>query len=220
MNAESSLSIKWIKAGAVSGLLACLIYPTLILIEMPQFLALLFAGLFGPLLYIASIGLYFLIKIHGKTMTLQLALLFNIIGGTIVNLMLVVQMAIRISVIKYLKDFDDATTRETINLVFNIVDKVQLGLDVSWDMFIAGGTFFFAINMLNHPRFGKLIGGVGILVAIALLILNLITFPEPPAEAGFMDLGPFVGIWYLVVTIIVFFSLKWAHDEINLRETY
>jgi hypothetical protein len=220
MNEKSSLSISWIKTGVISGLLACFIYPIMIFIELPQIFTLLLAGSFGPILSVASIGLYFLINIHKKTVTLQLAVLFNIIGGTIVNMMLLVQMAIRTSVTNYLNGVDELTTRELINWIFKIVDKVQLGLDVSWDLFIAVGTLLFAINMLNHPRFGKIIGGAGILISLLLLLLNLLTFPETPADSGLIDLGPFIGLWYLIVTIVVFFSIKWAREQINYRESF
>ena len=39
------------------------------------------------------------------------------------------------------------------------------------------------------------------LLAGGLLVLNMITFPTAPAEAGLMDLGPFVGLWMLVLFI-------------------
>ena len=51
-----------------------------------------------------------------------------------------------------------------------------------WDVFLAIGTFLFALNMWTHPRFGRAFtrspGGV---LAVLLLTLNFGTFPEPPA---------------------------------------
>jgi hypothetical protein len=46
----------------------------------------------------------------------------------------------------------------------------------------------------------------GVLIAVALLVLNVWTFPIPPANKNLIDLGPVLGLWYLAVTI---FLGKW-----------
>jgi hypothetical protein len=68
--------------------------------------------------------------------------------------------------------------------------------------------------MLTHPRFGKILGGLGALLAILLLGFNLYTFPIPPANANLIDFGPFVGLWYLIISIQTLRSLKWAEREL------
>lgn len=35
-------------------------------------------------------------------------------------------------------------------------------------------------------------------------------FPEPPAEAGSIDLGPLIGAWYLIVTVRLAMSTRWV----------
>jgi len=50
------------------------------------------------------------------------------------------------------------------------------------------------------------------LVGAALLVLNLQTFPTPPANAGLFDLGPVLGLWYLAVTIQVARSFHWIDE--------
>jgi hypothetical protein len=55
-----------------------------------------------------------------------------------------------------------------------------------------------------------IVGAAGVAIAVGLLALNLYTFPTPPAEAGLVDLGPAVGLWYLVVTVMLLSSLRWA----------
>jgi hypothetical protein len=76
-----------------------------------------------------------------------------------------------------------------------------LGLDVAWDMYIGVGTAFFAAAVYKHEWFGKIYGITGVIIAGLLLSLNLLTFPTPPANTGLFDMGPFVGGWYLAVTI-------------------
>jgi hypothetical protein len=212
MPKEKALNLSWIKLGAIAGIIACIIYPLMITVEMPRLLTVACAAAFGPLISLASVGLYYLLKLHQKTVTAQIAAGANIIAGSIVNMMLVVQLAISISMRDYVEKAADAATKSTLQLIWKSVDKVQLGLDVSWDVFIAIGTLLFAANMLNHPRFGKILGGIGALLAVLLLAFNLYTFPIPPANANLIDFGPFVGVWYLIVSIQMLRSLTWTKN--------
>ena len=68
--------------------------------------------------------------------------------------------------------------------------------------------------MLEHPRFGRIFGWTGMTTAVLLLAFNLYTFPMPPANSELIDLGPLVGLWYLVVSLQALRSLKWAREEL------
>jgi hypothetical protein len=87
---------------------------------------------------------------------------------------------------------------------------IWLGLDVAWDAYVGFGTICFALAMLRHPRFGPIFSFFGIAIGGGLLALHLYTFPTPPQNAGLVDLGPALGLWYLVVTIQMWRSLSWA----------
>jgi hypothetical protein len=87
---------------------------------------------------------------------------------------------------------------------------VWLGLDVAWDTYIGLGTVLFAFSMLRHPRFGRVFAATGVAIGFALLLFNLYTFPTPPANAGLVDLGPLIGLWYFAVTVQMWRSLSWA----------
>ena len=71
--------------------------------------------------------------------------------------------------------------------------------------------------MRRHPRFGLIFSATGILIAAALFAFNMATFPVPPANAGSVDLGPLIGLWFLVVTIQVFRSFGWADEALANR---
>ncbi len=214
MTKENALTLTWIKLGAIAGILACVIYPLMIAVEMPRLLTVACAVAFGPLLSLASLGLYHLLKLHEKTVTAQIAAGANIIAGSIVNMMLVVQLAISYSMEEYVKNAGEAATKATLEWIGKVVDKVQLGLDVSWDVFISVGTLLFAVNMLKHERFDKIFGWIGVIFAGLLLGFNLYSFPIPPANANLIDFGPFVGLWYLAASIQMLRSLKWAGREL------
>jgi hypothetical protein len=80
-------------------------------------------------------------------------------------------------------------------------------------MFLAIGTAMLAWNMRGHPRFGPAYAATGLLLAAALVGLNLAAFPENPGRAGWIDVGPLVGGWYLWVTLRMAASLRWAQQH-------
>jgi hypothetical protein len=75
-------------------------------------------------------------------------------------------------------------------------------MDVTWDIFISAGTFLLALSVYDHPVFRKIFSITGMLVSLALFGFNMYYFPQPPSEAGSIDFGPFVSIWYLALIIV------------------
>jgi hypothetical protein len=215
MNREGPFIRKWIVTGMTCGLIGGISYPLLIFVPLPEPVMLPLAFAFGPLLSVSSVGLYHLIGLHRKTVSLQIATIANVTAGIVVNLMIIVQLAVRKAMQGYLEEAGDEAAADMLRWIWRGVDKVQQGLDVSWDVFLATGTFLFALNMMRHPRFGRLYGWPGVLIAAALLVLNLASFPTPPASAGSVDVGPLVGLWYLVVAIRALRSLGWVDRKIG-----
>jgi hypothetical protein len=191
---------QWAIMSVITGIGAVFSYTLLTILTGPYLAIVMLASAFGPLLAAASLGLYHVLSETGNPIVLQLAVMFNVLGAAIFTTMLLVQLAIG--------DQLQSIGKETINLTSlrTALVGVQLGMDVVWDIFISLGTLFFAISMLGDARFGLIIGIAGILIALALLFLNLWTFPTPPANKNLIDLGPLVGAWYLVVTLML---IKW-----------
>jgi len=214
MPKESQLKLNWIKAGIITGFLTTIVYPLLIFVSLPKLLTIFLACFVGPLLSVASYGLYQFMKLHRKTVTLQIALVSNIIAGTVFNLMLIVQLARTIWMGDYLDSASNAAVTEMLRWISKGVLTVQAGLDVSWDVYIVIGTFFFGLNMITHPRFGKIFGGIGILLALLLLAFNLYTFPIAPMDTGLIDFGPFTGLWYFAATVQILRSMKWVKNSL------
>jgi len=205
---EIQLTRNWIIVGVITGILADVAYAGAIApIPFPDNVRIYLGMAFGPLLSIAFIGIYHFFRLHRKTVILQAATVFAIIAGTIVNLMLVVQSAIFQTIPR--------EARADLGLAFDGVNMVQLGMDVSWDIYLSLATILIGIAMFSHPRFGLIWGTAALLIGGGLLVFNLATFPIPPAEAGSFDLGPFSGIFYLFVSIRVLTSLKWVDEKLE-----
>ena len=208
---EQRLTRNWIVYGAVIGILADVVYTGFIAPSpLPDKVRVYLGMAFGPLLSVALVGFYHFLKLHRKTMVLQAATLFGIIAGALVNLMLVVQSAIF--------DTIPEEEREGLGLAWDGLNMVQLGMDVSWDIFFSLATVLFGVAMFRHPRFGTIWSVVMVLAGGGLLVLNLASFPDPPGEAGSVDLGPVSGAVYLFVSIRVLRSLSWVDERLGLHD--
>lgn len=200
-------SIQYI--GAVSGILSIILYLAAVAISsLPDALTRLFAFAF-PLLWIISfLGLYrFLAKDH-EGASLQIAVIFGIIGAAIACTFLVIQQG---NLIWYEQTMQDSLSEEAKDLnraVLVGVDKVQGYMDVAFDIFITIAWILFGVNIAKSPHFGRILGYSGSLIAFMLLVFNLYTFPFVPAEAGLIDLGPFLGLWTLIFYISFFIRVK------------
>ena len=121
-------------------------------------------------------------------------------------MMLVVQSVLLLTI--------PSEARPGLGLAWDGLNMVQLGLDISWDIYLTAATILLGIAILSYPRFGKIWGGITMAIGAALLVLNLLTFPIPPAGAGSIDLDPISGLWYLVIMFRVLTSLKWVDQRL------
>lgn len=176
-------------------------------IPLPEKVKLFLAIAFGPLISLSFVGSYHFFKLHRKTVRLQAATIFGVIAGTLVNLMIVVQSAIHQTV--------PADARESLGLAYTGLNMVQLGMDVSWDIYLSVATILLGLVMFSHPRFGKIWSAIALLIGAGLLVLNMSTFPIPPSEAHSYDLGPISGILYMVIAIRMLTSLKWVDAKLR-----
>ena len=206
---DNRMTLNWINIGIVCGLLVSFIYPAV------QFISNLLLGvilsiLMGLLLSLASVGLYYFIVTYKKTITAKIALFSNIIAGVLLLQMFLVQLAIKSS--------KPDSIVESGKWIWNSFNHIHYGLDVSWDVYIFVGTLLFAINAFRHPKLGKIFSISGVVISLLMIITNVSSFPIPPESAGLIDWGPFIGLWYLAVTIKILFSRKWAKQYL-INET-
>lgn len=173
----------------VTGLLADVTYVLASAVPLGDVAGPVVASLFGPLIACASVALYLLLASERATLAGQLAAVANVAAGALVTAMLLVQISV-----------DDVET-ELSPAVNEAFEHVEFGLDLSWDVFLVAGTILFGLAMVTDARFGLRFGLPGIVVAGALYVLNFASFPTPPADAGLVDLGPLVGLWYAAVSV-------------------
>ena len=172
------VEIRWIRIGIVGGMCASTLYPLLLFAPLPPAVTAAIAALLGPAIGLGSLGLYHLVRLHAPSVSAALGALHNLIAGALFSAMALIQLAVRARAPESAGDFVG----------------FWLGLDVAWDVYIGLGTIAFAWAFHRHPRFGWAFAAPGLALGLLVIVLNLIPFPTPPAEAGSFDIGPFVGL--------------------------
>ncbi len=196
---EVTQSLQAVKVGTIFGFVACFAYPLAVFAHLPKPVTVTLVACFGPALGIACYGLRRLLDWERPTIFSSLGLMLNALGGALFSCMALVQLAVGYSA------NGDKVSPQFV--------AIWLGLDVAWDAYIGIGTVCFALAMLRNSRFGAVFTVFGMGIGAGLLTLHLYTFPTPPQNAGLIDLGPVLGIWYLVVTIQMWRSLRWARQH-------
>ena len=210
MDHNHNLKLSWIRTGWVCGFLGVAAYLAAIFAPLPDTLGYVAAFSFGPLLAVAAIGLYHCLSLHRNGPLVQIAALFASAGGVTVLLMLSTQQAIFSTMRSAVSQATDPSSKDMYGKIREGLNGVQLGMDVAWDVLITVAVILFGVAMLRHPRFGKIIGSLGILLATLALVFNLYYFPIPPGEAGSIDWGPFVALWFVAVFVMMIRAEKWA----------
>jgi hypothetical protein len=187
------------KIGAISGILSIVFYISAAAFSfLPDSVGRMLGFTF-PLLWIISfMGLYQFLKREAHTWSIDVAYIFGIIGGALACTLIVVQQA---NFMWHYEALDAAVTEDSkalLKATFRGANRVQAGLDVAFDIFITISWILFALNIAKSRSFNKVLGWTGSLIALALLVLNMITFPNAPAESGLFDLGPLLGLWALI----------------------
>lgn len=196
------------KIGAISGIVSIIFYVSAVALPLPAPLPRLMAFTF-PLLWIVSyMALYHFLKKGRHTPTLEIAYIFGIIGAALACSLLVVQQANFIWHEEAMEMAQSDDAKALLKATFSGANRVQAGLDVAFDIFITIAMILFGINLARSSKLPSFLGIVMSLIAASLLVLNMYTFPTAPAEAGLIDMGPFLGIWMLLVytwfTVVVF----------------
>jgi hypothetical protein len=137
----------------------------------------------------------------GKSPSARLGAIFLTIAFSMFTLMLVVQQTVRLRYLQMAADAPEQALKSVLKQAYSIVDLVQQGIDVSFDIFYCVGLILLAAAMFRRLDFGKFLSVFGMAAGAALLIFNLWTFPYIPADSGLIDLGPVTGLWWILVIV-------------------
>ena len=184
----------WIRYGIIAGIVGDFAFViTNGPIPLPESLKLYLAFAFGPLIAMAFLSMYFFFGVYRKTVILQVATIYGVIVGTVINIMLVMQVAIFSSI-----------------PAVDAFDTIQLGMSVAWDIYFAIAMLLIGIVMLRNPRFGTVWGAAAILIGGGLFVLKLIAL----SGAVSVNLRLVSSVFFLLVMIRMWMSREWVDEQL------
>lgn len=191
------------RLGLVAGLFM-LAYLNFVLgwVALPQRLALLLAFGLGPTAILGVLSLSARLETAFSAGTLRAGRIFLIIAFTLLTLMLTIQQAILAEYQRLRTEAALAGTAAALRQTFSLVNHVQLGADMAFDVFYSSGMILISLALVRQSGLPRLVGVYGIGAGIGLLWLNLRAFPTPPALAGTVDLGPFTIVWWVGLILL------------------
>jgi len=201
-----------VKLAIIAGIAVSIMYPARTFLPLPDAVQVAFFIYFGPLLVVAFIGLYPFLKKGSDSIAILFGTVFGVIGGLANMMFAVVQMNNLHFIYKYMEKAESEAVRQTWRNILNGVFTVQNGFNYVSDFFIDWTAFMYAIVMWNHPKFGKSFSILAVIAAGFHFVMKIITFPEPPSEAGLFDAGPMVSIFFMIVVIQTMRHYKWMSE--------
>ena len=185
--------------GGVCGIIGTIFYILAVAVPMPERIAYLLAVMWPVLSIVFAYSLYRVIASNGDGMMNQLALLFAIVGFAMVAMMISVQLAVRMGIAEYMGG--TIPGEENLHgIIRQALRLVDMGIDVAWDIFIGSSLVCLSVALVSHPRFGRAWGIPSALFGAGLIGLNVVTFPWPPNTRGLFDLGPFIGLFIILLS--------------------
>lgn len=184
--------------GGVSGIVGTLCYLAVAFVTFGLSLTYLLAMMWPILSIIFVYSLSRFVAIKKQSVVNQLALLFAIAGFAMVAAMISIQLGVGAGMEEYIDE--TPAQKETLSMIRRSARLVDIGLDVAWDLFIGTALIFLGLAISRHERFGYWWGIPSLILGVLLIILNVLTFPWPPADEGLFDIGPAIGVFILALS--------------------
>jgi hypothetical protein len=189
----------WVRGG-IAGITATVCYVLAITLPWPEtqsgtVAALLVVSAWPVLSIVYAYALYSYVAAERDGAANRLAFVFAVAGFATVLAMIVVQLAIGASIGEITAGLEEETAR-AVRRGLRMVDQ---GLDVAWDMLIGTALIFSGVAISKRAGLGRGWGIVSGVLGAALILLNAATFPQPPADAGLVDIGPLIGLFIIAL---------------------
>ncbi len=171
-------------------------------VMLSQRLSLLLAFAIGPVAAFATLVLSENLSKFFDKPTIRLGSIFLVVSFAILTLMITMQQAIFAEYQQLLDASGVAEPTVPLRESFSLVNHVQLGADVAFDIFYSLGIVFISSVLVRGSGLERLIGAYGLMVGAGLLALNIWYFPKPPAFMGSIDLGPATIVWWVALIVL------------------
>ena len=199
--------------GGLCGIIGTLNYIIVITLPFSPSITFSFAMSWPILTIIFAFSVYKYFAMYKQTISNQLAFLFTCIAFILVGIMLSIQLVVQTGLEESIINAS-GVEKDTLILISKSLRWVDLGVDLAWDMFLGVALILLSFVIKRHPKFGLWWSIPLAILALAVVILNLFTFPNPPETMGVIDVGPIIGTFIIIfATRIVYLGIKMKSDS-------
>ena len=157
---------------------------------------------------VAFLGLRRLLGAETPSILVNVGTVLGIVACAVMVQMMIVQGSVMSKMGQAFLSATSESERQSAVALYKGLRFIDYGMDLAFDTFFFSAWILLGFKMLRHPRFGKVFGGIGIVLFVLAAIFNLRAAPNPPA----FDIGPIAALWLLAVYIQMFRSAKSFSD--------
>lgn len=146
---------------------------------------------------VAFVGLYHLLSAEKPGMLLVAGTLLGIVACAVMTQMMIVQGTVMSKMGQAFLSAASESERQSVAALYKGLRVIDYGMDLTFDTFFFSAWILLGCTMLRHRSFGKIFGGIGIVLFVLAAGFNLRAAPDPPV----FDLGPIAALWVLAVYV-------------------
>ncbi|MFY9618912.1 MAG: hypothetical protein WAQ99_03800 [Pyrinomonadaceae bacterium] len=161
-------------------------------------MALHFAFAGAAVLWLVSfVGLKRLLGAESPSVIVHAGTLLGIIACAVMAQMMIIQGSVMSKMGQAFLSATNESARESTVALYRGLRSIDYAMDLTFDLFFYTAWILLSLAMLRHRNFGKLFGGIGLILFGLAAIMNLRAAPDPPA----FDVGPVAALWLLAVYV-------------------
>ena len=186
----------WILCTRIAGVCALLGYFAVPVFHLPPWpVGRWVFFLIGPSLALGAFAFLQACRFRRVDVARTVGLWAVMIAGLFMHVMAVIQDGNFTTMRERIAAAESAVVKQTETAVLWGVNNVQLSLDICFDIWITGGAILLAAGLVL-TRGLRWLRWLGLAIAAFTLGMNIWKYPEPPAEVGGIDGGPYLATWF------------------------
>lgn len=189
---------KFFATGGICGIAGVVCYILAISLPVAAIYSFILALAWPILSIVFAFALYKFVARNHQSIYNQLAFIFVTLAFVMVSIMISIQVVVKTGMQDSIS-VSSGIEKTNLELIANALRWVDLGVDLAWDIFLGIALILLARAIWEHPKFGRWWSLPLAVLAIALLVLNMLTFPYPPDSQGVLDVGPLIGIFMILL---------------------
>lgn len=207
---ENNTSARFIKIGIIFTVLATISYPLRHFVDMGLKVELLLILIFAFSIALSATGIYHFLALNKKSPCLELGIRLNILAALVFAIFGSVAISLQSPLEGILVQGDQSFT-------YALSERILMGLNFTWKVLFGLGLIFLGKASIGHPKTGKILPILGILIGLFILIVNFYAFPIEPKKAGLIGMGALLPIWHVLLTLIIALSGFWIKDRTSVE---